>query len=138
MAYIRTTAAKVHHRTHQAKPIFESYIISPFPPHSEDIFLTTISYVRGTSAFKSTTPSTSTKPLPAKLPYGNRLAIPPPLDTPVYYQKLLGPHPPTAAQCHDIFQEDDMKPLLLAVMKRMNIIHPQLVMAGFLAVPPSK
>jgi hypothetical protein len=33
-------------------------------------------------------------------------SIPPPLhDTPLYYQKLLGPHPPTATQCHDISQE---------------------------------
>ena len=68
----------------------------------------TITFVTGTSSFTSKpsqTPLTSFKPTsPGSLWRPD--TIPPPLqNTPAYYQKLIGPHPPNATQCHEISQE---------------------------------
>ncbi len=95
-------------RTRQRKPVFETYVTSPFPPHPEDLYPTTITYLHDTSAFTST-PSTSTLPAslhvssPSMWPVEN---TPLPLqDTALFFQKLIGPTPPSDAQCQEISQE---------------------------------
>jgi hypothetical protein len=97
-----------HRRTHQAKPVYEHYIESPLSPHPDNIFPTTLAIIPGTTAFTSKpsqTPITPFKPTSPSTIWHPKISPPPLQNTPGYFQKLIGPHPPTEAQCYDIFQE---------------------------------